>query len=104
MAVEISNDETYSVHLASTENVVIKYYADWCGICQLFSPKYKKLSTDERFKHILFLSINSEYNPIVRRIAGLDTLPFFAIFRNGVFVKSVSNTNEEKLIELLESL
>ncbi len=104
MAVEISNDEVFKTQLASNAKVVVKYYADWCGSCKLFSPKYKRLSGDERFTDILFLDINAEHNPESRKIAGVDTLPYFAVFKNGELIKALSTTKEENFVELLSSI
>jgi len=104
MAVETSNDELLNAQLASREKVVVKYYADWCGSCKLFAAKYKRLSGDERFSDILFLDINAEHNPESRKLAGVDNLPFFATFKNGELVKTISTTKEENLVALLASI
>ncbi len=104
MAVEISNDELLKSQLEKYPKVVVKYYADWCGSCKLFSPKYKRLSSDERFCDIVFLDIDAEHNPESRKLAGVDTLPFFATFNNGRLVKSLSTAKEEALVEMLSGL
>lgn len=104
MAIKISNDQEFATDLKNNENVVIKYYADWCGTCKLFSPKYKRLSDDERFKHILFLDINAEESPEARQFAGVDTLPFFAIFKNGELIGKTSTSKEGNFIDLISQL
>ena len=104
MAVEIANDETLKTQLSEHPKVVVKYYADWCGSCKLFAPKYKRLSGDERFAGTLFLDIDAEHNPEARKLAGVDTLPFFATFKNGELVKAQSTAKEETLVEMLSAL
>lgn len=104
MSVQLSDDSKFSQDLTQNEKVVVKYYADWCGSCKLFSPKYKRLSDDERFKDIAFLDINAEKNPESRKAALVDTLPYFAVFKNGELVEKVSTTKEEVFLELLAKL
>lgn len=104
MAVEISNDGLISSQIESNGKVVVKYFAEWCGSCKLFSPKYKRLSSDERFTGITFLDIDAEHNPEARKLAGVDTLPFFAIFKDGVLLQAKSTSKEETLVEMLNEL
>ena len=104
MAVEITTDEHIAKQLETHPKVVLKYYADWCGSCKLFSPKYKRLSNDERYNGIVFLDIDAEHNPDARKLAGVDTLPFFATFRNGELLSAKSTAKEETLLEMLNEL
>lgn len=104
MAVEIVTDENFDEVLKNQEKVIVKYYADWCGSCKLFSPKFKRLSNDDRFSGITFLDVNAEKNAVSRKAAGVTSLPFFAIFRNGELVESVSTSKEEAVVALLEKL
>ncbi len=64
-------DQDFNDTLSSNDKVVVKYFANWCGSCKLFSPKYKRLSNDERFSGITFLDVNAEDNPVARRLGGL---------------------------------
>lgn len=102
--VHLSTDENINDMLTNNEKVVIKYYADWCGSCKLFSPKYKRLSEDERFNGITFLDVNAEHNPNARKLANVDNLPFFAIFKNGELIESKSTSKEEVFVDLISKL
>jgi|SRR5690606_4758557 len=103
MAVEIVDDTIFSEKVSKGKTVV-KYYADWCGSCKLFSPKFKRLSGDERFEGIQFLDVNAEHNPEARKMAGVSTLPYFAIFKDGQLIDSISTAKEEQLLQLMEKL
>ena len=104
MAVEQITDAEFSDKLASNQKVIVKYFADWCGSCRLFNPKYKRLSGDERFDGITFLDVNAEKNPEARRAAGVSSLPYFAIFKGGELVEGVASSKEESVVDLLTKL
>lgn len=104
MAVELVTDNEFQSMLKSHDKVVVKYFADWCGSCRLFAPKYKRLSNDEKYSDITFLDINAEKNPEARKAAGVTSLPFFAVFRNGELQDGVATNKEEAFVELIEKL
>lgn len=104
MAVIISTDKDFNKHISSNEKVIVKYYADWCGTCKLFAPKFRRLSDDERFKGIVFLDVNAEENENARKLAGVDNLPFFAIFKNGQLLEASATSKEETVVAMLEKL
>jgi len=104
MSTQVSTDKDFNELLASNEKVVVKYFANWCGSCKLFAPKYRRLSEDERFSGITFLDVNAEENLEARKAAGVDNLPYFAVFKNGKLVNGAATSLEPKVVELLESL
>lgn len=104
MAVEVVTDSNFQSALSAHERVVVKYFADWCGSCKLFAPKFRRLSDDERFTGIKFLDVNAEENPEARKMAGVDNLPFFAIFHNGKLVAGQATSKEEQVVAMLEQL
>jgi thiol-disulfide isomerase/thioredoxin len=97
-------DENFNTELATNNKVVVKYYADWCGSCRLFHPKFKRLAKDERFEGISFLNVNAENNADARKLAGVTNLPFFAIFQDGKLVEAISSSKEENVVELINKL
>ncbi|MCC2545661.1 thioredoxin family protein [Hymenobacter sp. BT175] len=104
MPVTKANDTDFQQMLANHEKVVVKYYADWCGNCRLFSPKFKRLSESEQYQDVAFLDVNAETSPEARKLASVTTLPFFAVFRNGELVDTVSASKEEAVTSLLNRL
>lgn len=104
MAVNTITDDDFTKQLASHDKVVVKYYADWCGSCKLFSPKFKRLAGDERFAGITFLEVNAEENEQARKAAGVDNLPFIATFKNGKLVKGEATSLENTVVNMLEEL
>jgi len=104
MAVVTATDADFSEALKNNPKVVVKYYADWCGSCRLFAPKFNRLSNDERFQDITFLDVNAEKNPEARKAAGVSNLPFFAVFKNGELVEGAPTSKEEYLVEMLQKI
>lgn len=104
MRVIKSTDEDFSKLLSENPKVIVKYYADWCGQCRLFSPKFNRMSDDESYKDVAFLDVNAEKSPAARKAAGVDNLPFFAIFKNGQLVEGTATSKEEKVLEMLQNL
>ena len=104
MAVHSVNDSEFKEKIVAAEKVVVKYYADWCGSCKLFAPKFKRVSNEEKYKDIVFLEVNAEENEEARRAAGVDNLPFLATFKNGTLLEGSASSKEEYLLEMLEKL
>jgi len=104
MSVQVSTDQDFNDLLKSNDKVVVKYFANWCGSCKLFAPKYRRLSDDDRFEGVTFLDVNAEENPEARKMAGVDNLPFFAVFKNGELVKGLPTSKEDVVVEMIESL
>ena len=92
MSVINITDSDFGTTLIEKDKVMVKYYADWCGSCKLISPKYRRLSEDERFADVKFLEVNAEVSENARKIAGGDNLPFFAVFNNGVIVEGTATS------------
>jgi len=98
------NDIEFTEKLNSEEKLVVKFYADWCGSCRLFAPKFTKLSNNEAYAGITFLDINAEENPEARKLAGVNNLPFFATFKNGQLIKADNTSKEENVDAMIKEL
>lgn len=104
MAVALVSDKDFKDQLSLSEKTVVKYFADWCGSCKLFAPKFKRLSNEDRFADISFLEVNAEENPEARKMAGVSNLPYFAVFKNEEFVDAIASAKEEAVVGLIEKL
>lgn len=104
MAVQVTTDQEFKEIIESGKAVAVKYYADWCGSCKLFAPKFRRLSEDDRFKNIEFLDVDAENNEEARKLAGVDNLPFIAIFKDGNLVEGSATNKEEAVVKMLENV
>jgi len=104
MALIQSTDSDFESLLQQNEKVVVKYYADWCGNCKLFAPKFRRLSDDERFTGITFIDVNAEENPEARAKANVNNLPYFATFVKGQLVNTLAASKEEAVVALISEI
>ncbi|MCU0331142.1 MAG: thioredoxin family protein [Candidatus Kapabacteria bacterium] len=104
MSVVVATDADFTSTLQTNRKVIVKYYADWCGSCKLFAPKYRRLSDDDRFTDIVFLDVNAETSPDARQMAGVDNLPYFATFLDGKLFEGGATAKEETVVSMLEKL
>ena len=104
MEVTEATDKEIKHLLENNGKVIVKYYADWCGSCKLFSPKFRRIANDESNDGILFLDVNAEENPEARKLAGVDNLPFFATFSNGQLLEASATSKEDVVNSMLQKL
>ena len=83
---------------------MVKFYADWCGSCKLFTPKFRRMSEEETNASIAFVDVNAEENPAARSLASIDNLPYFAVFKDGQLVAGLATSKEEVVRELLDQI
>ena len=101
MYTELAEDNLQQI-VADNEKVVVQYGATWCGNCRIMKPKFKKLASEN--EAIPFLYVDAEKLPESRKLAKVDNLPTFAIFKNGELVDQVQTNQQESLINLFKEL
>jgi thioredoxin 1 len=102
--VQLSTDADFENLIENNEKVIVKYFADWCGSCKLFAPKYKRHSNEEGNSDILFLEVNAEENEIARKLGGVDNLPFLVSFKSGKLWEGTATSKEEYLQKMIDEL
>lgn len=95
-------DDTLQDVVAQNEKVVVQYGASWCGNCRIMKPKFKKLAAEN--EDIPFYYVDAEKLPESRKLAKVDNLPTFAIFKNGELVNQVQTNQAEGLNNLFNEL
>lgn len=86
--------------VAENPKVMVQYGASWCGNCRIMKPKFKKLAAEN--DDIPFYYVDAEKLPESRKLAKVDNLPTFAIFKDGKLVNQVQ-TNQAESLNLLFS-
>lgn len=101
---QTSTDTDFESLIKSHDKVVVKYYADWCGSCKLFAPKFKRHANSEDNSDVLFLDVNAEENENARKLGGVDNLPFIATFKAGALLEGSATSKEDYLIKMIGDL
>ena len=78
MYTELTEDTLQQI-VAEQEQVVVQYGASWCGNCRIMKPKFKKLAAEN--ENIPFYYVDAEKLPESRKLAKVDNLPTFAVFK-----------------------
>lgn len=78
---ELSEDNL-DVLVQRDQYTIVQYSAGWCGNCRLMKPKFKRLGLAS--EDMDFIVVNAEKFPESRKLAKVDNLPTFAIFKNSV--------------------
>ncbi|MCA9495211.1 MAG: thioredoxin family protein [Myxococcales bacterium] len=90
-AIELT-DADFADRIAASSMAIVDFHAGWCGPCILFKPKFKRIS--DSYPHVTFFMVDGEASPQARSTVQIDNLPYFAVYRDGVFVEGVSTAEE----------
>ncbi len=97
MYTELTEDTLQQI-VAEQDQVVVQYGTSWCGNCRIMKPKFKKLAAEN--ENIPFYYVDAEKLPESRKLAKVDNLPTFAIFKKGELFNQVQTNQAESLINL----
>lgn len=98
------NDTEFFETLKTNDKVAVKFYADWCGNCRLFAPKFTRMSDKDEYKDVKFLDVNAETSPEARQLVGVKNLPTFAVFKNGELVTADFTSKEDVVEKMVQSI
>lgn len=97
----VNNDNFKSEVLESNSLVVVDFYADWCGPCQMLKPLLEEISEERRDVKIVKVNVDN-----ARELAiefGIFSIPTVLFFKEGKlidkFVGYISKDAINKLID-----
>ena len=96
---ELTEDNLEQI-VADNETVVVQYAATWCGNCRIMKPKFKKLAAE--MPEATFVIVDAEKFPESRKLATVDNLPTFAVFKSGQFINQTQTNKFDVLKELVD--
>lgn len=99
MVQELSQDNLAEI-VSDNQKVVVQFSASWCGNCRIMKPKFKKLSSEN--EDVAFVIVDAEKFPESRKLATVDNLPTFAIFKSGQFVNQTQTNKFDVLKDLVD--
>lgn len=88
--------------IPTNKNVVIDFFADWCGPCKMIAPKFSEL--EAQFPSIEFLKVNVDDAEDVAERFGVRAMPTFIFMKKSKVIGKVEGANLNKVIAGLEAL
>ena len=83
MIVHLENANDFEKEVQG-ELVIVDFYADWCGPCQMLAPVLEQL---DRELPVKIVKINTDFVPEVARMFRVMSIPTLLLFKDGKFVK-----------------
>ena len=84
------------------KNVVIDFFADWCGPCKKIAPTYVELS--KKYTNVVFLKVDVDESEELSKSFVINALPTFIFLNNGNVVKKLEGANLPELTKNIETL
>ena len=83
MAIYLQNEKDYE-NLIQNGKVLVDFYADWCGPCQMLGPVLEEAQNTVEFT---LLKINVDEFPNIARRYGIMSIPTIILFKDGKLIK-----------------
>ena len=91
-------DSTIEKAINQFENLIIYFYAPWCGHCKTFEPEYQKSSKILKKENIYLAKIDSSNNNLSAQKYKINGFPSIFFFKNGVPFEFVEARSSRQLI------
>ena len=103
MALEITDENFQEVVLNSDKQVLVDFWATWCGPCRTVGPIVDELATELEGRAVVG-KVNVDSNSDTPLTYEIRSIPTLLIFKNGEIVdKLVGAVPKSQLLEKLEA-
>ncbi len=103
MSLHITMDNFEQEVLQSSVPVLVDFYADWCGPCQMLAPIIEDISDSDVGVKVCKLNVDQAF-PIATKYK-VVSIPAVFIFKNGqVAAKAIGYQEKDQLMKLIEGV
>ncbi len=104
MAIELTDGNFDEIVLKSDKPVVVDFWAEWCGPCQIVGPIVNEIAEEYKEKAIVG-KVDVDNNPEVSAKYGIRNIPTVLFFKNGEIAdKQVGAVPKSNLVNKLDAL
>ena len=82
--------------------VLVDFYADWCGPCQMMAPVLKEVA-DEMGDKVKIIKIDVDKNQPIAQRFGVRSIPTLILFKNGKILENKAGVMTKRdLTQMIE--
>ncbi len=82
--------------------VLVDFYADWCGPCQMMTPVLKEVA-DEMGDKVKIIKIDVDKNQPIAQRFGVRSIPTLILFKNGKILENKAGVMTKRdLTQMIE--
>ena len=90
--------------LKSEKNVLVDFYADWCGPCKAMEPVIREVAKNVEGR-VKVVKINIDKNVQVAQEYAVQAVPTFMIFKDGnIHWRHAGMIDKNSLMKVLENV
>lgn len=91
------NDEV----IKSDQTVLLDFYAEWCGPCNMLSPTIDEIANENKNIKVYKVNIDEETN-LVNKF-NIVSVPTILIFKNGEITSKISGlTDKDQILSMVK--
>ncbi len=88
-------------NIRNNGNVVVDFFADWCGPCKMLGPVLEDISKD--YPDVNFVKVNVDDNEELAAEFGIMSIPAVFMLKNGKPVnKFVGSLPRKNIVDILD--
>lgn len=97
------NQEQLAAFVSEHKNVVVDFYADWCGPCRAMDPHLKELAENNKDKFTL-LKINFDHSKELANVFKIKGIPHILLYKDGQLVDQQSGFSLQYLEQFKQNI
>jgi thiol-disulfide isomerase/thioredoxin len=79
----ISSEEQYNQALKDNKQLVVKFSADWCSVCNGIRSPYEQIADEKEFSEVAFAQVDVDKLDGISKQNGIVGVPTFVYVENG---------------------